>query len=64
MSRRNAIWLVAIVAVGVVVGWIAGVVWGLVAGGTVLVVSEVVERVARMRRRAEKHAADASDGVG
>ncbi|MFW2334098.1 hypothetical protein [Ilumatobacter sp.] len=64
MSRRNAIWLVAIVAVGVVVGWIAGLVWGLVAGGAVLVVSEVVERVARGRRRAEKHAADASDGVG
>ena len=60
MSRRNAIWLVVIVAVGVVVGLIAGLVWGLISGGAVLVLSEVVERIARQRRRSEKNAADSA----
>jgi hypothetical protein len=51
MSTRNMIWLAVIVAVGVL-GWLVlGVVWGLVAAAVALVVSEVVERRARARRR-------------
>lgn len=51
MSKRNMIWLVAIIAVGVL-GWLVlGVVVGLVAAAVVLVVSEVVERRARAQRR-------------
>ena len=51
MSKRNMIWLVAIVAVGVL-GWLVlGVVAGLVAAAVTLVVSEVVERRARAQRR-------------
>ena len=54
MNKRNIVWLVAIVVVGAV-GWIAVAWWlGLVAAGVTLVVSEVVERAARKRRRAER----------
>jgi hypothetical protein len=58
MTKRNATWLVGIVLIGLVVGVLAGTVWGLVAGGSVLVVSEIVERVARHQRRAERAAAN------
>lgn len=52
MSKRNVMWLAAILAVGAV-AWIAlGVVWGIVAALVTLAVSEVVERRARARRRA------------
>jgi uncharacterized protein involved in cysteine biosynthesis len=52
MMTRNLVWLAVIVAVGVL-GWLAfGLVVGLIAAATTLVVSEVVERVARARRRA------------
>lgn len=52
MNKRNIVWLVAIVVVGVV-GWIALTWWlGLAAAGVTLVVSEVVERAVRKRRRA------------
>lgn len=51
MSKRNIIWLVAIVAVAAVVWVVAGVLWGLGAGVAVLVISEVVERQARRRRQ-------------
>ena len=45
------VWLAVIVAVGLI-GWLAfGLVVGLVAAATTLVVSEVVERWARARRR-------------
>lgn len=54
MSKRNIAWLVAIIAVGVVV-WIAsGVVWGLLAAAATLGISEVVERQIRKRRRAAR----------
>jgi hypothetical protein len=52
MMKRNMVWLAVIVAVGLI-GWLAsGLVVGLVAAGITLVVSEVVERSARARRRA------------
>ena len=50
MSKRNLIWLVAIVVVTVVVWVAAGWLWGLLAGIATLVVSEVIERSARKRR--------------
>lgn len=50
VSTRNLVWLVAIIAVGVVVGIVAGWVWGLVGAGVTLVISEVVERTLRRRR--------------
>ena len=47
MSKRNMIWLVVVLAVGVLV-WLAfGIVAGLVAAAVALTVSEVVERRAR-----------------
>jgi uncharacterized protein involved in cysteine biosynthesis len=52
MMKRNMVWLAVIVAVGLI-GWLAfGLVAGLIAAGITLVVSEVVERAARARRRA------------
>lgn len=51
MNRRNVVWLVAIVAVGVVVTLSFGIVWGLVAAGLTLAASEFVERSLRRRRR-------------
>jgi hypothetical protein len=54
MSKRNIVWLVAIVVVGAI-SWIAVAWWfGLVAAGVALAVSEVVERGARKRRRLER----------
>lgn len=53
MSKRNLMWLAAIVVVGVVVGVAVGPLWGVLAGVVVLVASEVVERSRRRRRRAE-----------
>ena len=50
MSKRNLIWLIAVVAAGVVFGVIGGWVVGLVAAAVVLAISEVVERAARRRR--------------
>lgn len=52
MSRRNVVWLVAIVVAGIVVWLLAGPLWGLLGAVVVLVVSEVVERALRRRRRA------------
>ena len=49
MSKRNIVWLVAIVVVGVAVAFAAGWLWGLLAAVVVLVVSEVVERTRRRR---------------
>ncbi len=54
MMKRNVVWLVVIIAVGVV-GWLAfGIVVGLLAAVTTLVLSEVVERRARAKRRAAR----------
>ena len=52
MSKRNMAWLAVVLAVGVL-GWLAvGIVAGLLAAAAALVVSEVVERRARTKRRA------------
>jgi hypothetical protein len=54
MMTRNMVWLAVIVAVGLI-GWLAfGLVVGLIAATITLVVSEVVERWARARRRADQ----------
>jgi hypothetical protein len=50
VSRRNLIWLVAVVAAGLVGAIIEGWQVGLVAAAVVLVISEVVERMERSRR--------------
>lgn len=65
MSKRNLVWLVAIVVVGAVAWITAGPLWGLVAAVATLLVSEVVERVVRARRRAVRGLAATSvrDGV-
>ena len=54
MSQRNIAWLIAIVVVGVVVGITVGIGWGLGAAAVVLVLSELVERAGRRRRRAAR----------
>jgi hypothetical protein len=54
MSRRNMVWLAAILIAGVTVGAAAGWLPGVAAAVAVLVVSEVVERVLR-RRRSRTH---------
>lgn len=53
VSKRNLIWLAAVVVVGVVVAIAAGVLWGLLAAAITLAASEVIERTRRRRRRAE-----------
>ncbi|MEJ7799507.1 MAG: hypothetical protein WKF60_03255 [Ilumatobacter sp.] len=57
MSKRNLIWLVAIIVVGVIVWIAAGFLWALLAAAVTLVASEAVERTARKRRVAAKGAA-------
>lgn len=59
MSKRNMIWLAAVIAVGAIVWFTLGVVAGLVAAALMLVISEVVERRARAQRR-RASAADAA----
>jgi hypothetical protein len=49
LRRSQIIWLIAIVAVGVIAGILAGVWWGLGAAAIVLAISEVIERVQRSR---------------
>ena len=54
MSKRNLVWLAAIVVVGAVL-WIAfSWLWGVVGGIAVVVVSEFVERSRRTKRRAAR----------
>lgn len=43
------VWLILIVAVGVIVGVVAGAWWGVGAAAVVLAISEVVERIQRAR---------------
>jgi uncharacterized protein involved in cysteine biosynthesis len=57
VSKRNMIWLVAVIAVGAIVWFTLGVVAGLVAAASMLVISEVVERRARAQRRRASDAA-------
>ena len=55
MSKRNMTWLAVVVAVGALV-WLAfGVVFGLLAAAATLVVSEVVERRVRAKRREDQN---------
>jgi hypothetical protein len=58
MSKRNLVWLAAIVVVGAVVWLLAGWLWGIITAIVVLVVSEFVER----RRRASRRAARGASG--
>jgi MFS superfamily sulfate permease-like transporter len=64
VSKRNMTWLAAVLAIGVL-GWIAvGIVVGLLAAATMLVVSEVVERRARTKRRtAARESTSSSDNA-
>jgi hypothetical protein len=66
VSKRNMIWLGAVVVVGVVVTLIANVVWGLIAAGVTLVASEVVERTRRRRLRSARGAEGSAlrDAIG
>jgi hypothetical protein len=47
--RSQIIWLAAIVAVGLIVGVLAGPWWGVGAAVIMLAISEVIERVQRAR---------------
>jgi uncharacterized ion transporter superfamily protein YfcC len=47
LRRPQIIWLVVLVAVGVIVGVLAGAWWGIGAAVIVLALSEVIERVQR-----------------
>jgi hypothetical protein len=49
LRRSQLIWLVVIVAVGVIVGALAGPWWGIGASLIVLAFNEVIERVQRAR---------------
>lgn len=57
MSKRNLIWLAIIVVVGLIFFLAISWVWGLIAAGVVLVISEIVERIHRQRRRAMREGA-------
>ncbi len=56
MSKRNLVWLAAIIAVGAVLWVTQGVLWGIVGAIAVLVVSEAIERSRRKRQRAARGA--------
>jgi hypothetical protein len=58
VSTRNIVWLVAIVVVGVSAGFAFGYRWGLGAALVVVVASEIVERLARAKRRRDKAATE------
>lgn len=49
LRRSQIIWLVVIVAVGLTVGILAGVWWGVGAAAILLTISEVIERAQRSR---------------
>ena len=51
MSKRNMTWLIAVIVVGVIAWLTIGIIAGLVAAAVMLAVSEVVERRARAQRR-------------
>ncbi len=54
VSKRNLIWLVAVIATGLVAWLLAGWLAGIVAAGVVLAISEIVERRARRQRIAAR----------
>ncbi|HSM67006.1 MAG TPA: hypothetical protein VK860_11920 [Ilumatobacteraceae bacterium] len=49
IRRSQIIWLIAIVAVGVIVGVVVGAWWGVGAAAIALAISEGIERVQRSR---------------
>ncbi len=49
LRRSQIVWLILTVAVGLVVGILAGVWWGVGAAAVTLAISEVIERVQRSR---------------
>jgi len=51
VSKRNMTWLIAVIVVGVIAWLTIGIIAGLVAAAVMLAVSEVVERRARAQRR-------------
>jgi len=51
LSKRNALWLAATIAAAVIGGVLLGLPLGLIAPAGVLVISEIVERSARRKRR-------------
>jgi hypothetical protein len=51
MSKRNLIWLALIIAAAVIGGMLVGMPFGLIPAAVVLVISEIVERSARRKRR-------------
>jgi hypothetical protein len=51
MSKRNLIWLALIIAAAVIGGMLVGMPFGLIPPAVVLVISEIVERSARRKRR-------------
>lgn len=56
MSKRNAVWLGAVILVGASL-WLAfSIVWGIVGAIGVLVASEIIERSRRRKRRAARGA--------
>lgn len=60
------IWLVAVVAVGIVVAAIGNIVVGLIAAGATLLASEIVERTRRQRLRQARGAEGSAlrDAIG
>lgn len=61
VSKRNMMWLAAVILVGVLVWLAVSIVAGLIAAVIMLAISEVVERKARAeRRRAANDAAKSS----
>jgi MFS superfamily sulfate permease-like transporter len=49
LRRSQIVWLVAIVAIGVIAGVVAGVWWGIGAAVILLAINEAIERVQRSR---------------
>jgi MFS superfamily sulfate permease-like transporter len=49
LRRSQIIWLVAIVAVGLIIGIVVGVWWGVGAAVILLAINETIERVQRSR---------------
>jgi hypothetical protein len=58
VSKRNIIWMAAILVAGVGVWIAAGPLWGVLAAVGVLIVSEVIERQRRTRIRAARGVTD------
>ena len=54
MSKRNVVWLVVVIGVGVLVWITAGLLWGVLAAAVTLIGSELIERARRKKRRAAR----------